>query len=54
VRRVAKPIRREMRRRAASSRHRSRKAEHRMGRNYLKAVTATASMPCSPRYNCMG
>jgi hypothetical protein len=24
------------------------KAEHRMGRDYLKGATATASMPCSP------
>jgi hypothetical protein len=24
------------------------KAEHRMGRNYLKAAMAIASMPCSP------
>src|SRR5438477_12611697 len=49
VRGVTKPIRREMRRRAAVEPvigHT--KAEHRMGRNYLKGATATASMLCSP------
>jgi hypothetical protein len=49
VRRVTAPIRREMRRRAAVEPvigHIT--AEHRMGRNYLKAATATGSTPCSP------
>ena len=51
VRRVTAPIRREMRRRAAVEPvigHM--KAEHRMGRNYLKSkdATATSPMPCSP------
>ena len=49
VRRVTAPIRREMRRRAAVEPVIGHiKAEHRMGRNYLKGATATASTPCSP------
>jgi IS5 family transposase len=49
VRRVSAPIRREMRRRAAVEPVIGHiKAEHRMGRNYLKGRDATGSMPCSP------
>jgi IS5 family transposase len=48
VRRVTAAIRREMKRRAAIEPVIGHvKAEHRMGRNYLKGATATAATPCS-------
>src|SRR3546814_8737894 len=49
VRRVTKPIRREMKRRAAIEPVIGHvKAEHRMGRNYLKGHEGTAPTPSSP------
>jgi hypothetical protein len=51
VRRVTKTIRREINRRAAVEPMIGHvKAEHRMGRNYLKAAKATASTRCLPPF----
>jgi hypothetical protein len=49
VRRVTRPIRREMKRRAAVEPVIGHvKAEHRLGRNYLEGRDRDAAMPCWP------